>query len=38
MVFKLGHESEIGTLPFTVTGKLYDNLFEFLIVLDIPIP
>ena len=34
MVFKLGHESEIGSLPFAVTGKLYDNLFEFLIVLD----
>lgn len=34
MVFKLGHESEIGSLPFVVTGRLYDNLLEFLIVLD----
>ena len=34
MVFKLGHESEIGTLPLAVTGRLYDNLSEFLIVLD----
>lgn len=34
MVFKLGHESEIDSLPFAVAGKLYDNLFEFLIVLD----
>ncbi len=34
MVYKLGHEAEIGRLPFRVSGKLYDNLFEFLIVLD----
>ena len=34
MVYKLGHEAEIGSLPFLITGKLYDNLFEFLIVLD----
>lgn len=34
MVYKLGHEAEISSLPFRVSGKLYDNLFEFLIVLD----
>jgi len=34
MVYKLGHEAEIGSLPFKVSGKLYDDLFEFLIVLD----
>ena len=34
MVYKLGHEAEIGNLPFPVSGKLYDNLSEFLLVLD----
>lgn len=34
MVYKLGHEDEIGSLPFPVSGKLYDNLAEFLLVLD----
>lgn len=34
MICKLGHESEISSLPFAVTGKLYDNIFELLIVLD----
>ena len=34
MVYKLGHEAEIGSLPYPVSGKLYDNLAEFLIVLD----
>ena len=34
MVFKLGHEREMEALPFPVTGRLYDDLFEFLIVLD----
>ena len=34
MVYKLGHEAEISSLPFRVSGKLYDNLLEFLIVLD----
>ncbi len=34
MVYKLGHEAEIGTLPFPVSGKLYDDLEEFLLVLD----
>lgn len=34
MVYKLGHEAEIGSLPFPVSGKLYDNLLEFLLVLD----
>ena len=33
MVFKLGHEREMEALPFPVTGRLYDDLFEFLIVL-----
>lgn len=34
MVYKLGHEVEISTLPFPVSGKLYDDLEEFLLVLD----
>ena len=34
MVYKLGHEAEINKLPFPVEGRLYDDLFEFLIVLD----
>ena len=34
MVYKLGHEDEIDSLPFPVSGKLYDSLLEFLLVLD----
>ncbi len=34
MVFKLGHTEDIKELPFEVTGRLYDNLYEFLVVLD----
>lgn len=34
MVYKLSHEAETGTVPFQVSGKLYDNLLEFLLVLD----
>lgn len=34
MVYKLGHEAEISSLPFPVSGELYDNLLEFLLVLD----
>lgn len=34
MVYKLAHGAEIDSLPFRVSGKLYDNLLEFLLVLD----
>ena len=34
MVYKLAHGAEIDSLPFQVSGKLYDNLLEFLLVLD----
>lgn len=34
MVYKLAHEAEMGSLPFQVSGKLYDALLEFLLVLD----
>ena len=34
MVFKLAHEREIHSIPIPVEGKLYDDLFQFLIVLD----
>lgn len=34
MVYKLGREAEIGSLPFPMSGKLYDSLLEFLLVLD----
>lgn len=34
MVYKLAHEAEISSLPFPVSGKLYDGLLEFLLVLD----
>lgn len=34
MVYKLAHEAEISSLPFPVSGKLYDSLLEFLLVLD----
>lgn len=34
MVYKLAHASEIEGLPFEVSGRLLDNLYEFLIVLD----
>ena len=34
MIYQLSHTSEMESLPFAVTGKLFDNLMEFLIVLD----
>ncbi len=34
MVYKLAHETKLGSLPFRVSRKLYDNLLEFLLVLD----
>lgn len=34
MVYKLGHLKDIDRLPFKLSGKLLDDLFEFLIVLD----
>jgi len=34
MIFKLGHTKDIEKLLFEVTGWFYDNLFEFLVVLD----
>ena len=34
MIYQLNHADEIETLPFAVTGKLLDDLFEFLVVLD----
>lgn len=33
MVYKLAHEAESSSLPSPVSGKLYDNLLEFLLVL-----
>ena len=34
MVYKLGHEAESCSLPYPVSGRLYDNLVEFLLMLD----
>ncbi|MEY8420349.1 hypothetical protein AALA83_13870 [Oscillospiraceae bacterium 44-5] len=34
MVYKLAHGAEIDSLPLQMSGKLYDNLLEFLLVLD----
>lgn len=34
MVYKLAHEAEMSSLPFQVSGRLYDSLLEFLLVLD----
>lgn len=34
MIYKLSHTQDICKLPFEVVGQLYDNLFEFLVVLD----
>lgn len=34
MVYKLAHEAEISSPPFPASGKLYDSLLEFLLVLD----
>lgn len=34
MVYKLGHTKDIDSIPFKAGGRLLDNLFEFLNVLD----